>query len=428
MPDDSSFRRLIQRSQLANGVKLVSERMSHLRSVSAGVWIARGSRHEDDHEGGISHFIEHMVFKGTPQRDALEIARAVDAYGGHIDAFTSKEHACFNTKVLDEHFDGAFDLLSNLVLEPAFREEDIRREKRVVLEEIKMEADSPEHVVFNMFAKAFWRGHALGRSILGSEAQVQGYDQNAILHFYGRTYTPENIVISAAGNIRHEDFHHAAEKRFGRLRPGTDISSEPVPETHPLMEWKVRDSLEQVHLCIGFPSLHFSHQDRFIAYVLNALLGGGLSSRLFQNIREKHGLAYNVFSELSPYRDSGCISIYAATAPSTAVALVNAILAELSRLKNEDVSVNELDRSKRYLKGSLMLSLESSSSRMAHLARQVMFLGQPAEMDALLELVDAVSVEDIRRLATQLFREDAMGIAGVGCAPAQELLRRQFTI
>jgi predicted Zn-dependent peptidase len=428
MPDDSRFRRLIQRSQLANGVKLVSERMSHLRSVSAGVWISRGSRHEAPHEGGISHFIEHMVFKGTPQRDALDIARAVDAFGGHIDAFTSKEHACFNTKVLDEHFEGAFDLLSDLVLEPAFREDDIQREKRVVLEEIKMEADSPEHVVFNMFAKAFWRGHALGRSILGSEAQVQSYDQNAVQGFYQRTYTPENIVISAAGNIDHDQFHTLAERRFGSLGSGDSCVGETIPETHPLMEWKVRESLEQVHLCIGFPSVSFSHQDRFTAYVLNALLGGGLSSRLFQNIREKYGLAYNVFSELSPYRDSGCISIYAATAPSTAGALVSAILAELRRLKDENVSASELERSKRYLKGSLMLSLESSSSRMAHLARQVMFLGQPAEMDLLLQRVDAVSVDDVRRLATDLFRDDAMGIAGVGCAPAQELLRSHLGV
>ncbi len=428
MPDDSRFRRLIQRSQLANGVKLVSERMSHLRSVSAGVWIARGSRHEADHEGGISHFIEHMVFKGTPQRDALEIARAVDSFGGHIDAFTSKEHACFNTKVLDEHFAGAFNLLADLVLEPAFREDDIQREKRVVFEEIKMEADSPEHVVFNMFAKAFWRGHALGRSILGSEAQVRAYDQSTIRDFYSRTYTPENIVISAAGNVRHEDLHEAAEQRFGRLRPGNAGTVEPAPETYPLMEWKARESLEQVHLCIGFPSVSFSHHDRFASYVLNALLGGGLSSRLFQNVREKHGLAYNVFSELSPYRDSGCLSIYAATAPSTANALVEAILGELRRLKHEDVSAAELQRSKRYLKGSLMLSLESSSSRMAHLARQVMFLGQPAELDLLLENVDAVTVDDIRRLAIALFREEAMGIAGVGCPLKDEIVRGQFAM
>lgn len=414
MPDDFPFRRLIQRSQLANGVELVSERMSHLRSVSAGVWIARGSRHEGDHEGGVSHFIEHMVFKGTPTRDALEIARTVDSFGGHIDAFTSKEHACFNTKVLDEHFAPAFDLLADLVLEPAFREDDIQREKRVVLEEIKMEADSPEHVVFNMFAKAFWQGHALGRSILGSEAQVRAYNQDALLSFYRRTYVPQNIVISAAGNIRHEDLHEAAERRFGKLKPCHVGSHDLRPDTYPLMEWKTRESLEQVHICIGFPAVSFSHEDRFACYVLNALLGGGLSSRLFQHIREKHGLAYNVFSELSPYRDSGCLSIYAATAPSTARALVEAILAELRRLKTENVSPGELDRSKRYLKGSLMLSLESSSSRMAHLARQVMFLGKPAELDNLLERVDAVTVEDIRRLSTQLFRREVMGIAGVG--------------
>lgn len=428
MPDESRFRRHIQRSQLANGVELVSERMSHLRSVSAGVWIARGSRHEAVHEGGISHFIEHMVFKGTPTRDALEIARTVDSFGGHIDAFTSKEHACFNTKVLDEHFASAFDLLADLVLEPAFREDDIQREKRVVLEEIKMEADSPEHVVFNMFAHAFWHGHALGRSILGSESQVRGYSQDSVLDFYRRTYVPRNIVISAAGNIRHEELHEAADRRFGKLKRRSQDWDDPPPATHPLMEWKTRDSLEQVHLCIGFPAVSFSHEDRFACYVLNALLGGGLSSRLFQNIREKHGLAYNVFSELSPYRDSGCLSIYAATAPSTAYALVEAILAELQRLKTEDVSPTELERSKHYLKGSLMLSLESSSSRMAHLARQVMFLGEPAELDQLLDRINAVRVEDIRRLALQMFRREVMGIAGVGCPLKDAFLLEHFTL
>jgi predicted Zn-dependent peptidase len=428
MPDVSSFRRPIQRSQLANGVKLVSERMSHLRSVSAGVWIARGSRHEAEHESGISHFVEHMMFKGTPRRDSLEIARTVDSLGGHIDAFTSKEHACFNTKVLDEHFPAAFQLLGDLVLDPAFRDEDIQREKRVVLEEIKMEADSPEHQVFNMFARAFWRGHPLGRSILGSETTVRSYSREALSSFYQRTYRPENIVISAAGNVDHDALHRVVEQRFGGLPRGAPREMEIAPLTHPLMEWKSRESLEQVHLCIGFPSVSYAHEDRYICYVLNALLGGGLSSRLFQNVREKHGLAYNVFSELSPYSDSGCLSIYAATAPATARALLEAVLGELRRLKCEEVASSELERSKRYLKGSLMLSLESSSSRMAHLARQEMFLGQPMELDTLIERVDRVSVEDIRRVAVALFRGEAMGLAGIGGTVPQEFAREELQL
>jgi predicted Zn-dependent peptidase len=402
--------------------------MDRTRSVSVGIWLSRGSRHELDHEAGVSHFVEHMVFKGTPRRSASEIARLVDSYGGHIDAFTTKETVCFNMKVLDDSFEEAFDILADLVLDPAFRQEDIEREKRVVLEEIKMEADSPEHQLFNLFARRFWANHPLGRSILGSEPMVRSYNQDLLRGFYGRIYQPTNIVVAAAGNVTHDRVQDVVARRFGGMATLPFTSSETEPVTYPLIEVVSRGSLEQVHLCIGFPSLPFSHEDRYVSYVLNAILGGGLSSRLFQHVRERHGLAYNVFSELSPYRDSGCLSIYAATSADAVVPLIEAILQELRVLKSDPVPPQELDRAKRYLKGSLVLGLESTASRMSHLARQELFLGQVVDLEDMLDRVDRVSPLDVQRISQQIFRQESMGFAAVGNVTKEALIRENFVV
>lgn len=428
MPETNLFRRLIQRSELANGVKLVSEHMDRTRSVSVGIWISRGSRHELDHEAGVSHFVEHMVFKGTPSRSAFDIARVVDSFGGHIDAFTTKETVCFNMKVLDDSLEEAFDILADLVLDPAFRPEDIEREKRVVLEEIKMESDSPEHQLFNLFARRFWANHPLGRSILGSEPMVRSYDQDLLRRFYGRIYQPTNLVVAAAGNVSHQRFEDLVARRFSAMRNTPTAASDPEPVTHSLREVVHRESLEQVHLCIGFPSLPFAHEDRYVSYVLNAILGGGLSSRLFQHVRERHGLAYNVFSELSPYRDSGCLSIYAATSADALNPLIEAILRELRMLKTEEIASHELDRAKRYLKGSLVLGLESTASRMSHLARQELFLGQIVDLEEMLARVDRVSAADVQRISQRIFRQEAMGFAAVGKVSQPDLVRDRFLV
>lgn len=428
MPEINLFRRLIQRSELANGVKFVSEHMDRTRSVSVGIWLARGSRHEFDHEAGVSHFVEHMVFKGTPRRSAFDIARMVDSFGGHIDAFTTKETVCFNMKVLDDSFEEAFDILADLVLDPAFRQEDIEREKRVVLEEIKMESDSPEHQLFNLFARRFWANHPLGRSILGSEPMVRSYNQDLLRGFYGRIYQPSNIVVAAAGNVSHERVQNVVARRFGGMTASGAVTPEPQPVTYPLVEVVSRESLEQVHLCIGFPSLPFSHEDRYVSYVLNAILGGGLSSRLFQHVRERHGLAYNVFSELSPYRDSGCLSIYAATSADAVMPLIEAILQELRVLKSDLVPPQELERAKRYLKGSLVLGLESTASRMSHLARQELFLGQVVDIEDMLAHVDRVSPADVQRISQQIFRQESMGFAAVGKVTKEAIIHEGFVV
>jgi predicted Zn-dependent peptidase len=301
----------IQRTVLPNGVRVVTEPMPQVRSVSVGVWVAIGSRREAPEENGICHFIEHMLFKGTTSRSAEEIARSVDSIGGNLDAFTAKELVSFNTKVLDEHLPLAFDVLSDLVLHPLFRSEDVEKEKGVILEELKMDQDNPEYLVHEIFTANFWKGHAIGKPILGTKETVRGFTRERIARYYERHYVPSSITITAAGRVSHERMVDLVRERFGRLPARPAAPADAAPATHARIAIRNKKSLEQVQLCMGVPSYPLSHQDRFSCYILNALLGGGMSSRLFQNVREKLGLAYAVFSELNPYSDTGCLSVYA---------------------------------------------------------------------------------------------------------------------
>ena len=285
---------------LANGVRVITETMPHVRSVSVGIWIGTGSRRENPEQTGISHFIEHMLFKGTFKRSAEDIARSVDSIGGNLDAFTAKELVCFNTKVLDQHLSQAFDVLADLVLHPMFRPEDIEKEKGVILEEIKMEADSPDYLVHELFSANFWKGHALGKPILGTRESVKAIDRRAIQAYYKKVYAPANMVVTAAGNMKHDGLVALVREHFAELEPGPKPAKDTVPATHARIALRNKKQLEQVHLCLGVPSYPLPHEKRFACYVLNTLLGGGMSSRLFQNIRERQGLAYAVFSELSP--------------------------------------------------------------------------------------------------------------------------------
>ena len=286
--------------------------MQHVRSVSLGVWIRKGSRCETAHENGISHFIEHMVFKGTSNRSAEDIARSVDSIGGGLDAFTAKEMVSYNTKVLDEHLPLAFDVLADLVLNPLFREEDIEKEKSVILEELKMEVDNPEYLLHEIFTSNFWKDHPLGKPILGTKETVRNFNREMIHEYYSRYYAPSNILITAAGNLDHRQLVDLAREHFADLRVNGVQPPDRAPIPHARLVLKNKTSLEQTHLYMGVPAYPFSHELRFACYALNTVLGGGMSSRLFQNIREKQGLAYAVYSELSMYRDTGCMAIYAA--------------------------------------------------------------------------------------------------------------------
>jgi predicted Zn-dependent peptidase len=378
-----------------------------------GVWIGTGARHETPKQSGISHFIEHMVFKGTTNRSAEQIAREVDSCGGNLDAYTSKELVSYNSKVLDEHLPRAFDVLADLVLNPQFREEDIEKEKGVILEELKMETDNPEYLVHETFCSNFWRNHPLGRSILGSKATIRAFNQDAVRGYYSNVYEPTNILITAAGHLEHKKIVELASQYFAGLSRNGVRPPEPKPETNsPLILKKKR--LEQIHVCMGVPTYPIADDRRYISYLLNTILGGGMSSRLFQNIREKNGLAYAVFSELNLYRDTGCLAVYAGTSLANARRVIDMTVEECRRLRMETVPDEELRRAKDHLKGSLALSLESTSSRMSNLARQELFFGKFISVDEMMECVEAVSADDIRSMAEDLFAGRQMGLTILG--------------
>src|SRR5271170_7712785 len=404
----------IEVTTLKNGVRVISERMLHVRSVSLGVWIRKGSRSETAHENGISHFIEHMVFKGTTNRSAEEIARSVDSIGGCLDAFTAKEMVSYNTKVLDEHLPIAFDVLADMVRNPLFREEDIEKEKGVILEELKMEVDNPEYLLHDIFSSNFYKDHPLGKPIIGSKDTIRGFDRRMIDGYYQRYYSPSNILITAAGNLNHGYLVDLARKYFEDLPVNATLAPEVAPVPHSRLVFRNKSSLEQTHLYMGVPAYPLPHELRFACYALNTLLGGGMSSRLFQNIREKLGLAYAVYSELSMYRDTGCMAIYAGTSTESAGKVIELIVKEFRELKEKLVPAEELRRAKDHLKGSFMLGLESTSSRMGNLARQEMYFKRFFTLDEMLRSIEDVSAEQVQRIAQEFFDPKNITLAMLG--------------
>jgi predicted Zn-dependent peptidase len=404
----------IQTTTLPNGIKVITEAMPHVRSVSVGVWVGTGSRRETPEQNGLSHFIEHMLFKGTTSRSAEDIARSVDSIGGNLDAFTAKELVCYNTKVLDEHLPIAMDVLSDLVLNPLFRDEDIEKEKGVILEEIKMDADNPDYLVHEIFSSNFWKDHPLGKPILGTRETVKKFSRAAIENYYRDVYSPENILVTAAGNLTHERLVNLARERFETVKAGGPVPGGTPPATHARISLKSKKDLEQVHVCMGVPSYPIPHEDRFACYVLNTVLGGGMSSRLFQNIRERQGLAYAVFSELNPYTDTGCLAVYAGTSLESARQVVELVLKEFADMKQREVPQEELRRSIDHLKGSLMLSLESTSSRMSNLARQQMHFGRFFSLDELVESIEKVTAADVQRIARTFFDQKQVALTVLG--------------
>lgn len=404
----------IETTTLSNGIRVITEAMPHVRSVSVGFWIGSGSRDETPEVNGISHFIEHMLFKGTATRSAEDIARSVDSIGGNLDAFTSKELVCYNTKVLDEHLGRIFALLADLILRPAFREEDIAREKGVILEEIKMDSDNPDYLANEIFCSNFWKGNSLGRAILGTPSSVNNLNQNVISSYYKSVYTPENLVITAAGNLKHQALVNLAAQEFESLPPVGVAPKSASPQTNASINLRSKKELEQVHLIMGVPCYPVAHEKRFACYLLNTLLGGGMSSRLFQNIRERQGLAYSVYSDLSNYRDTGCLSVYAGTSLESARKVVDSVLKEFQELKQNRVEEEELRRAKDHLKGSLMLSLESTSSRMSNLARQEMYFHQFFTLNELIDRIEDVTADQIRQIAQTFFTQDQIALTVLG--------------
>jgi predicted Zn-dependent peptidase len=410
----------ITRDVLPNGLRLLTERMPHVRSVSIGVWLARGSRHEPGEQSGIAHFVEHMLFKGTATRSAEDIAQTIDSIGGQMDAFTAKEYASYYIKVLDEHLPLAVEVLSDIVMRPAFAGEDIEREKKVVLEEIKMVEDTPDDLVHELFTEHFWRDHPLGRPILGTKETVESLNADGLRRYFTRTYSAPHMIVAAVGNIEHAQVRDLVGRAFGDL-PRTDT---PLSETPPQVVPNVvirNKELEQSHVCLGTSSYQQDHADRYSSYVLNTILGGSMSSRLFQNVREKRGLAYAVFSGLSAYRDTGSMTIYAGCANDAVSELIDVVIAELRRVKDEPMPESELQRAKDHLKGSLMLNLESTSSRMSHLARQEIYFDRQFGLDETLEGVERVTRDDLQRVARDLFTNGAFAATVLGAVNGLQL-------
>jgi predicted Zn-dependent peptidase len=417
----------IRRDVLANGVRFVTERMPHVRSVSIGVWLARGSRHEPEAHSGIAHFVEHMLFKGTARRTAEGMAQEVDSIGGQLDAFTSKEYAGYYVKVLDEHLPVAVDLLSDLVSHPTFDPVDIEKEQKVVLEEIKMVEDTPDDLVHELFAEGFWPGHPLGRPILGIPSSVTSLDQAALRSYFAGTYVAPNMSVVAVGNLDHDQLKAMVEAALADVpRQGSPaLVHAPVVTQSTLVR---RKELEQSHVCLGTAALPQSHPDRYASYALNTLLGGSMSSRLFQNVREKRGLAYAVFSGLSAYQDSGALSIYAGCGNDAVSELIDVVVFELRQLRDQPVGAAELRRAKDHLKGSLMLSLESTSSRMSHLARQEIYRDRTDTLDEMLAAIERVSIDDIQRLAQLFFASGSLGVTVLGNVNGLQVSREQLAV
>src|SRR5438874_4140187 len=418
--------RSIRREVMPNGLTLITEEMKHIRSISIGIWIKTGSRDEDLPWNGISHFVEHMVFKGSQHRSAEEIARQVESIGGNIDAFTAKECVSFSMKVLDEHLPIALDVLSDLVLNPVFDGQDITRERGVILEEIKMDEDNPDYLVHEIFTQNFWKDHPLGRPILGTRDTVKRFERTPVFDFYSQRFIPGNVIITAAGNLNHQRFVELVTKHFEKMKPASNGFHSAPPKIVPKIILKNKKSLEQVQICVGVPSYPITHEKRHSSYILNTLLGGGMSSRLFQNIRERQGLAYAIYSDLNPYRDTGCLSIYAGTSRQSAVKVVESIVTEFRKLKAEHITDEELRRAKDQLKGSLMLSLESSSARMSNLARQEMYFDRFFSLDEIIEKIEEVTAEDLIQLAHFFFQTENIAVTILGNLNGLRLTREQL--
>jgi len=410
---------MFSKTVLDNGIRIVSHEMPEHRSVSLGIWVENGSRHESEAENGLSHFIEHLLFKGTERRSAAQIAEEMDAVGGVINAFTSKEHTCYYAKVLDENLPLAIDLLTDIFLHSSFDAEEIERERSVILQEISQAEDTPDDYVHDLFNLDFFKNHPIGRPICGSEETVNNFQREDILGFFKSRYRPRRVIVSTAGNFRHQALVEEMAARLGSVLDGDrqdgalSANGEPTPEMGSGV-FPHAKSLEQVHLCLGVAGISQAHPKRYVAYVLNTLLGGGMSSRLFQEIREKRGKAYSVYSFSSSYKDVGYLGVYAGTSLESTEEVVELILKELKKLAAGEIKDEELSRTQGQLVGSMMLGLESTDSWMSHIARNEIYFGKTVSTEEICQKIRAVSRDDMIELADTLFAKGAMTLTLLG--------------
>lgn len=404
---------MYRKDTLSNGIRVVSETLPKSRSVSIGVWVKVGSRHEPQELGGISHFLEHMFFKGTQKRTAKDIAIEMDALGGEMNAFTSQETTTYYVKVLDEHLPAAIDLLSDILLASRFDPIEMEKERKVILEEIKGVEDSPDDYIHELFTSTVWPDNPLGRPILGTKDTIRSLAHKDILAYIDNYYSPKEIVISVAGNFEHAQLIELLNASFGTLsRPGI-----PKLEATPVFTHAVnvkKKQLEQVQVCLGCRGIHYTHDDRYVIIALNTLLGSGMSSRLFQEVREQNALVYTIYSYVASYRDTGLCTIYAGTDPSNALEAIRLIIKEMKKIKEEGITPAEEARIRTQIKGNLVLSLESSNSHMSRIARQEIYFGKYLSIDDIIKGVEKVTAEQVQRLAQQLFTSDNISLSVLG--------------
>ena len=412
---------------LDNGIRVVMEDISYVNSVSIGVWVDNGSIKEDKHINGISHFIEHMLFKGTSNRTAKQIAETIDNIGGQINAFTSKEYTCFYAKVIDSHLSIAIDVLADMINNSLFSEEDIEKEKSVVIEEINMYEDSPEDVVYDLLAETMFENTSLSLPILGTVDTLNSITREKLIDYFNNNYTVENLVISIAGNIKVDETIELLEKKFGILKHNSDKNNN-IADSIKFTQ-KIRGKYkktEQLNFCIGMEGIPCGNDDIYSLLVLNNIFGGSMSSRLFQKIREEKGLVYSVYSHPSSYKNTGTFTIYAGLSPKQIYNVVNIIKNDIEELKLNLITIDELEKSREQLKGNYILGLESTSSRMAEIGKSELILGKICSPKEILEKIDKVTLEDVKETIDKIFNYNKFNIAYVGNITNKEAMENRL--
>ena len=404
---------MYQKMMLPNGVRIITEEIEHVRSAAVGIWVGAGSRDEHEEYEGISHFIEHMFFKGTEHRSARALAEALEAVGGQLNAFTTKEYTCYYAKILDEDLDLAIDVLSDMFFSSQFDEKEIEKEKNVVIEEIKMYEDSPDELIHDVFSENVWSDNPLGKPILGTAESIRELTREKILTYLSEHYAPDNVVISVAGKVKHEDIVAKLSKHFGTFHRGGRRVLEETPVWHQVERYQTKDT-EQMHILIGVPGLGQDDEDIHAMHIFNNVLGGGLSSRLFQEIREQRGLAYSVYSYHSTYVDTGLFAIYAGTSPNNTEEVIECVLKEMREIRDKGITEEELVRTKAQIKGGLYLGLESVSSRMSRLGKTELTYNRVLSPEEVVEKLEKVTLEDIKRVIGRLWQKDKISVMTLG--------------